>query len=133
MNNVYIDNENFINSSEYQEFLKNNPSRGSLNIRVYTASQAIPISNLKVVVSTIIGNSNAIFFEGYSDESGVIEPISLPAPKLATNDLTIPSSTEYEILATYVPDNVSETFKIDMFEDVNVVQNINVVPLKGGF
>ncbi len=133
MNNFYVNDEKIINSKEYQEFLKNNPAKGFLNIRVYTASQAIPISNLKVVVSTVIGNNNVIFFEGYSNESGVIEEIELPAPKLDSNDLNVPNSTEYQILATYVPDDVSEVFKVNMFEDVQVVQNINVVLLKGGF
>ena len=64
MNNVSINNQNLVNSPEYQEFLKNNPGRGYLNIRVYTASQAIPISNLKVVVSTVIGANNVIFLWG---------------------------------------------------------------------
>ena len=132
MDNVYIDDENFISSNDYQEFKKNNPSYGKLDIRVYTASQAIPISNLKVTVSTVIGNKNVIFFEGYSDESGVLETISLPAPRLNSNDLTVPLGTTYNILAVYVPDNVSENFKVDIYEDVDVIQNINVALVKAG-
>ena len=127
MNNVSIDDKEFISSSEYKEFMKRNPSYGFLKIRVYTASEAVPISNLKIVVSTEIGNENVIFYEGYSNDSGVIENITLPAPKLNSNNLDIPSSTEYTILATFVPDNISETFKVNMFEDVSVVQNINIL------
>ena len=127
MNNVSIDDKEFISSSEYKEFMKRNPSYGFLKIRVYTASEAVPISNLKIVVSTEIGNKNVIFYEGYSNDSGVIENITLPAPKLNSNNLDIPSSTEYTILATFVPDNISETFKVNMFEDVSVVQNINIL------
>ena len=129
MNNVSINNQNLVNSPEYQEFLKNNPGRGYLNIRVYTASQARPISNLKVVVSTVIGANNVIFFEGYSDSSGIIETIDLPTPKLKFNDLTIPNSMSYNILATYTPDNVSENFIVEMYENVNVIQNINIAPI----
>ena len=125
MKNIYID-ENLINSSEYQEFIRNNPSYGSLTIRVSTASGAIPISNLKVTISTVIGKNNVIFFEGYSDSSGIIESISLPAPRLNQDDLVIPNGTTYNILATYVPDNLSKNFEVDIYEGVNVVQKINV-------
>jgi len=132
MNNINIDN--FKSSFEYREFLKNNPGKGFLKIRVYAASQAIPISNLKVIVSTIIGNNNVIFFEGYSDNSGIIKEIELPTPKLNSNDLIIPQSITYNILATYAPDEISENFKVEMYDDVSVVQNINIVPIKtGGF
>ena len=126
MNNISANDPNFINSQKYKDFLKENPGQGILNIRVYTASQAVPISNLKIVVTKKIGNNNVIFFEGYSDSSGIIPPISLPAPKLNQDDLKIPESTTYDVLATYMPDNVSEDFKIEMYDGVSVVQNINV-------
>ena len=126
MNNVNINDQAFVNSKEYQEFLKENPSQGFLDIRVYTASQAIPINNLKVVVSKTIGNNNVIFYEGYSDASGVVPTIILPTPKLNKDDLIIPNGINYDILAIYVPDNVSEKFEVQMFEDVNVLQSINI-------
>ena len=124
MNNISV---NDVNSKEYQEFLKNNPGRGTLNIRVSSLSQAIPISNLKVVVSKIIGKDNVIFFEGYSDSSGIISSIILPTPKLNQDDLKIPSSVTYDILATYTPDKISERFEVNMYENVSVLQNINIV------
>ncbi len=129
MKNIYIDDQNLKSSNEYQEFIKNNPGIGFLNIRVFSASGAIPISNLKVIVSKIIGNDNVIFFEGYSNSSGIIETIKLPTPKIDTNDLTIPSSTKYNILASYIPDNISENFIVEMYDNIKVTQNINISPL----
>ena len=130
--NINLDNEELINSEAYKEFKKNNPEYGNLKIRVNAASKAIPISNLKVTITTKIGDNNAVFFEGYSNESGVIENISLPAPKLDLNNLDVPKSTIYEILATYVPDNVSEVFKVNIYENVTVIQNINISLIKAG-
>ena len=132
MKNIYIDDQNFKSSREYQEFIKNNPGIGFLDVRVYAASGAIPVSNLKVSVSTIIGDNNVIFFEGYSDSSGIIKTIELPAPKLETNDLNIPTSLTYNILATYVPDNVNENFKVEIFDNIRVIQNISVLPKNMG-
>ena len=128
MNTYNISDEEFTSSESYQNFIKDNPSRGSLRIRAYAASQAIPIKGLKIVVSTIIDNNNVIFFEGYTDESGLIEKISLPAPKLVSDNLDVPNKTTYDIQATYAPDNVISMFKVNMYENICVVQNINIVP-----
>lgn len=128
MNTYNINDENFINSESYQEFLRNNPSRGYLNIRAYAASQAIPISGLRVVVSTNVGNEKVIFFEGSTNSSGIIGGIALPAPKLDPNNLDAPNKTTYEVDAIYAPDNLTKVYKVNMYENVSVIQNISIVP-----
>lgn len=132
MNTYNINDEEFKNSASYQEFIKNNPSQGYLKIRAYAASGAIPIEGLKVVVSTNIDNNKVIFFEGYTNESGVIEKITLPAPKLDISNLTIPITTIYDVSATYVPDNLKLLYKVNIYENIYVVQNINIVPNQVG-
>ena len=127
--NIYnVNDQSFVNSIEYQNFLKDNPSIGYLNIRAYAASEAIPISNIKIVVSNTIGNNKIIFFEGLTNESGVIEGITLPAPKLVSNDLDKPSKTTYEIEATYQPDNLSKVYRVNIYENISSIQNIIVAP-----
>lgn len=137
MNTVNINDENFTNSKTYQDFLKQNPSQGYLKIRAYAANQAIPISGLKVIVSKNIDNNNVVFFDGNTNNSGVIEKITLPTPKLNESNLTVPNGTEYDIIATYVPHNVKQLYKVNMYEGVCVIQNINIVPdlniRSGGF
>ena len=128
MNTYSVNDESLKNSVEYQEFLKDNPSLGYLNIRAYAASQAIPISGIKVVVSTTIGNDKVIFFEGSTNQSGVIEGITLPAPKLDPNNLDKPNKTTYEVEATYLPDNLSKTYRVNMYENISSIQNIIVAP-----
>ena len=128
MNTYNINDESYTNSLEYQEFLKNNPSRGYLNIRAYAANQAIPISGLDVIVSTNIGGNKVIFFDGSTNESGVINDIALPTPKLDLNNLDAPKTTTYYIEATYVPNNRTRTYEANMYENVSVIQNISVTP-----
>ena len=128
MNTFNIQDEKYKNSSSYKKFIKENPGTGNLRIRAYAASQAIPISGLAVVVSKVIDNDNVIFFKGVTDESGLIEKIPLPAPKLATDNMDVPEKTTYEIQATYTPDNVISIFNVNMYENICVVQNINIVP-----
>ena len=80
MNNYNIYDENYTNTDSYQKFLEENPGRGTLRIKASAASEAIPISGLKIVVSKEIDDDIIIFFEGYTDESGLIERISLHHP-----------------------------------------------------
>ena len=136
MNTYYAIDDDFINTEIYQDFIRKNPAKGNLRIRAYAANQAIPISGVNIVISTLVNdNTRIIFFEGATNESGVIEKISLPAPRLNGDNLIAPEKTEYEIEATYNPDNVKAIYKVNIYEDVCVQQNINIVPeLKvGGF
>ena len=128
MNTVNIDDQNFISTETYQNFMRNNPEYGYLRIRAYAASQAVPISGLKVVVSKIIDNTKVIFFEGETDSSGMIREISLPAPRKNTDNLETPQFTTYRINATYSPDNMSSVYNVNIYDDIIVVQSIVVVP-----
>lgn len=127
MNTYNINDANYINSENYKRYIEENPAIGYLKIRAYAASQAIPISNLKVVISKIIEEDNIIFFEGYTNESGVIEKIPLPVPRIDLSSMDTPMGTTYDIITTYKPgENV--TYKVNMYDNIYVVQNINVVP-----
>ena len=123
-----FEKENGKKSGPSGDFIKENPSHGNLRVRAYTASGALPVSGLKVIVSTEFENSDIIFYEGVTNESGLIEKISLPAPKLIADNLDIPNKTTYDVLAIYEKENLNKVYKVNMYEDVCVVQNINVAP-----
>ena len=127
--NIYnFNDENFKTTDIYKQYIASNTGIGYLKIRAYAASQALPISNLKIVVSKNIGNNNVIFFEGETNTSGVIEKITLPAPEANTDDLVIPNSTTYDIKATYEPDNTTSIYHINIYDNIYAVQTINIVP-----
>ena len=128
MNNYNINNTNFINSNLYKQYIKENSKVGFLKIRAYAASEAVPISGLNIIVSKEIEGNKVIFFEGVTDNSGVIERIILPTKSLKNDDLVIPYGTEYIIDTLYKPDNIKNTYKINIYENVYVVQTIRIVP-----
>ena len=117
---------NFINSSIYQNFLEENPVYGYLKIRAYTAGGAVPIEGLKIIISKTIDDNKIIFFEGETNQSGTIEKIELPAPKLNQNDLNAPNRIKYDVFASY--NNETYTYVVNIFENIYVIQNINVAP-----
>ena len=126
MNNVSINDQEFINSNAYREFMNNNKGMGYLKVRAYAANQAVPITGLKILVNKKINGYNVNFFEGYTNDSGVIENISLPAPINDSNDLVIPKSNQYEIIATN--NNTNLTFVVNVYDKLYVIQNIGIVP-----
>ena len=126
MNNVNITDSNFISTIVYKNFMIENTGRGILNIRASFANQALPITNLKVVVSKEIENYNVIFYEGVTNISGLIEKISLPTPPKENDDLIAPKNTTYKITTLY--NNREYTYVVNMYDGICVVQNINIVP-----
>lgn len=128
MNNFYITDDNFINSKSYQDYMQINRGRGVLKIRASAANQAIPINNLKITVSAVIDNKNVIFYEGYTNSSGVIENILLPAPIANNNDLTVPNKATYDVSALYNEADINQTYKVNIYDNIVVIQTINIVP-----
>lgn len=128
MNTYYFDSSEFMNTSSYFDFVSTNTEKGLLKIRAYSANQAVPVKGLRIIVSHIIDNNKIIFFDGYTDDSGIIEKIVLPVPKLNINNMDIPNTISYDVSAIYEADNINNTYNVNMYENICVVQNINIVP-----
>ena len=115
-----INSMEFVNSEIYQVFLKNNPGKGYLKIRAYAASEALPVVGLRIVVSSLIDNQKAIFFDGITDDSGMVDTITLPAPRIDNNNLEVPVTTSYLIEA--IQDNVNRNFYVMFIKKFAVFQ-----------
>ena len=128
MNTYYVTDKDFYKSEIFNDFLEQNPGKGYLRIRAFTASQAIPMSGLQVEVSKTIMNNKVIFFEGVTDESGVTPRIVLPAPKTNSDNLVAPLTTSYDINVYYKPQNIKQSYTVRIYDGLCVAQNINIVP-----
>lgn len=123
-----VNDKEYIKTEEYQNFMRDNPSFGTLKIRASAASQAIPIKGVKIIVTKQIGNDKIIFFEGETDESGMINNIKLPTPESLSNDMMVPPSATYEVDAIYEPDNMEEIYTVNVFSGIYVVQYVKISP-----
>ena len=131
--NIYnINDESFKNSTLYKNFIDDNPVNGSIRVRAYAASGAVPISGVIIKIQTIYKNSIIVFYEGITDESGITPKIVLPAPRLGDDNLEAPNKLTYDVIAKYPKDKFDATYKVNIYEDICVVQNINIVPREEG-
>ena len=126
MDTYNANDKDFVNSELYKSFINSNPGLGFLKIRAYAASQAVPISGMKVVISKDIGGNKVIFFEGTTNDSGVIERISLPVPRMSSDNMLAPIITTYDIDTMY--NDEKRLYKVNVYDNIYVVQNINVTP-----
>ena len=83
---------------------------------------------MKITIKTSFNNETIVFYEGETDQSGVIDRIKLPAPKIILDNLVVPDELSYEIIADYLPEKFSSKYVVSMYEGICVVQNINVPP-----
>ena len=133
MDTFYFNNDTFKSTDIYKMFISENPGIGMIKIRATAARGAIPISGVNVVISKIINDAKVIFYEGVTDESGMIECISLPTPSIdLSDDLVIPASTIYTLNITDAQDNLNEEYEVRVYDGICTMQNINVVPYKEG-
>lgn len=128
MNLEYVNNQEFKNSSFFKNFSMNNPGKGNLKIRAFAANEAMPISDVRVIVSTVYNNRKIVFFDGVTDSSGMIETLSLPTPGLLLDNLEEPNSIIYEVEAIYGLNNSNQIFTVLMYDGICVVQNIGILP-----
>ena len=131
----YIIYEEFKKTDLYQQFILDNPDVGYLKVQAFTAYGAIPIENVKVIVSKDIGNYRVIFFEGNTDSSGIISDIMLPAPETITDPNATPAYTIYNMTAIHSEYEAIKNYSIGMFGDVRVLQYVKMMPqisLEGG-
>lgn len=120
--------EKLQNNTAYQSFLTNNPSTGTLKVRVSSINKALPVSGVDIVVSKMIGDDLIVFFEGKTDESGMVENIKLPTPIGNPNDEIAPEFTTYQLQATYLKEKFDKIYDIALCCGVSVIQNINITP-----
>lgn len=126
--NISVDDPILSDDQAFQEFIRNNPGRGYLKVRATSANDAIPVAGVEVTVSKKIGNNNVVFFQGQTDNSGMINGIVLATPSKASSDLEAPSFTDYELRAIYEKENFDKLYKISLCCRASVIQYINIIP-----
>lgn len=110
----------------YTSFLKEHKGEGILKVHVYTAGGLFPLKGVHVQISKIFKEKKHIFFEGETEESGIIDSIFLPT--LLNSDIDIPKSTMYQVEAShpnYIQMSVQQT---EIYNGIKSIQGIEMMP-----
>ncbi len=120
----------FGEAQTYEQFINQNPAQGMLKIQAFTARQALPVPGAHITVSKNIGGSAHVFYEGITDESGIIDGIVLPAPARSSSEKPFQPHpfALYDIYAVH-PSYHQETLHYGaIFEGVKSIQPIDLIP-----
>lgn len=111
----------------YQSFLNDNKGKGTLKVQIYIANQAIPISDVSVIIEKEIAQFTYIIFEGKTNLDGIVDNIILPSPII--EDMDNPSFTTYKLKVSHKSYKIPDTFNIPIYSNQKMIQYVNLIPL----
>lgn len=117
----------------FEDYMRENTGTGILKIQAFRGQQAFPVPNVRVIISRRIGDVDYIFFEGETDNSGIIDNISLPTPeKSDTGGYDDPPK-----VAVYLLSATKQSFdpilrEIELYDDIVTIQPLKMLQRTGG-
>ncbi len=114
-----------------EEFMRAHPGRGMLRVQAGTARGTFPIKDALVRVSKVMGGTVQDFYRGTTDESGILEGMTLPTMPggLSQNSVTAgESGTDYLVFVEhpdYVPQNAQ---RVTLYDKVETILRVLLVP-----
>ncbi len=113
-----------------QSFLDYNQKTGIMRVQVYAAGETFPISNAKIIIGKDFENSTNIFYTEFSDISGVVFGMTLPAPDKSLTEYPtalLPYAT-YDIIVEH-PSFVKAIYKnCAIFDGIETIQHCELIP-----
>lgn len=108
----------------YEDFLRQNPAKGTILFRVYTGRQAVPLEDAEVVIFTEIDGKKHEMARLKTNSSGQTVPQTLPAPdkKLSQN-----SQNKIQAFAMYDATVTKNGFSQVILEDIPVFDGVQSV------
>ena len=122
----YFDSDEFKESALYKNFISINNSNGILKIEASTAGEAYPLKDVNITISKMIDGNKVIFYQGKTNDSGVIESIVLPTRKVPeeVNDADDILYTTYDLDAYYSEYDLNKKYNVSIFDNVKVIQPV---------
>ncbi len=105
----------------YDEFLRRNTGTAPLKIQASRAQQALPTPGVRIRIIGHFSDARVLFFDGVTDEDGLIENILLPAaPRGISLEPGGGRGALYQVFAHH-PDFEPAGYEVEMFEGIGAV------------
>lgn len=118
--------------ADYDEFLANNRSEGTLRVQVFAANGSFPVPNATVRVYVQLDDGEREVFSGITDVDGITDGIRLPAPDSSISFDENSTVAPYAVYKLRVErkDYAPAYFEgIPVFDSVKSIQPVGLVPL----
>ena len=107
-------------------------SQGYLIVKVSTASEAIPVENVTIVIQGNDADNQNVFFSEITNREGITKKLTLPAPQKIFSNAPSPAERPY---STYNIDVYKEGYYpqhyngVPIFEGITAIQNARIIPI----
>lgn len=119
--------------ADFNSFIRENNERGELRIQAFRGEQVLPSEGVNVLITKRIGDTDYIFFEGETDQSGIIDNIILPAPPIRNSlEYGQPDSTVYYLLTATKDLYDTIEREIEVFSGIKTIQPLRMTQRNGG-
>ena len=112
----------------YAQFLQQNPYKGYLKVQAFRGDQTYPVPGVAVTVSREFADGRRVFFEGVTDENGILDGIDLPAAprgeSLVPDD---PLTTAVYDLSARHPLYRDVDVPIEIYEGITAIQPLRLL------
>ncbi len=119
--------------SEYEEYIRAYPGRGTLKVQISVARGAYPLKNVLVDVSQVYNGVRYSLYNDVTDISGIVENMVLPARSIGSTlnfDDVLPEA-EY-LVTIFHPDFRELTdWAVVIHDKAETILPISLVPLIG--
>lgn len=116
------------NPITYAQFLSQNPYSGYLKVQAFRGEQAFPVPDVQIRVTRDFTDGERTFFDGVTDQNGIIDGITLPAPS-AENSLTPngPVNTAVYTLTAQHPNYRAVRIPFAIYEGITAIQPLQLL------
>ena len=108
---------------------------GAFSVRAYSASEAVPIEGGTVIISGATENNGDVKYSLVTDEDGVTETVSLPAPP-RSNSLSptdgLENSALYDVTVSAEGYYTKKYYNVPVFAGVEAILPVNMIAISEG-
>lgn len=83
----------------YEQYKNGLPEFGTLRVETVSSNMLYPVSNVHVVIYKNFGDENYFIYDTYTDGSGAVKDLKLPAPSKSLSQS--PDNSDFKPYATY--------------------------------
>lgn len=131
-NNVLNESTQYSNNNtDYDEFLREHPGRGSLRVQVSFAEGNFPLDRTMVEVAKNYNGKRYIVYKNLTDSSGILDNLVLPARPmiLSQREATASESgTDYLVSVSHPNFSGKSDIVITVFDKIKTVLPITLLP-----
>ncbi len=114
-------------TSSYDAFLRRNTALGELKVQASRGRGALPTEGVRISVIGQFNDARVLFFDGVTDDDGLITGIVLPAPprqqSLQAQDAR--RGALYQVFASH-PDFEPDIYEIEIFEGITAILPVSL-------